>query len=396
MIFDTFRDRQNGFVFGTNAAGIQYDAQVRDQGDPAASWDGSWEVRTSATTTGWNAEFRIPLRTLRYGPSPQTWGVNFFRNIQRTRERTYWRAGAYLQLGRLRQRRAAGARSADPRNFKLLRTSSARQPELHSGTKTDLDGDIGFDAKFASRPFGTLTQLQPRLRPVEGRHAADQPVAIQPALSRETAVLPGELGLFTIGKDDELDLFFSRRIGLDEDGLLVPIKGGGRLSGKINGLNVGVLNMQTGEAGLTPANNFSALRVSRELPNRSGIGAMFVNRTATGNLAGSRDWNARGERMAGSGSASTSRSPALGRGGDNGPRGRDYAYNVDSNTTPAGIARRSSTDGPARISIRSRLSGKRGRVPSSRSAFRDDAAGVDSRLGVSRVAPHVNYSRYDY
>ena len=56
-------------------------------------------------------------------------------------------------------------------------------------------------------------------------------------------------GLFTIGKGSELDLFFSRRIGLDEDGLLVPIRGGGRLSGKVNGVNVGVLNMQTADSG---------------------------------------------------------------------------------------------------------------------------------------------------
>jgi len=82
MIFDTFRDQQNGFVFGTNAAGLQYDAQVRDQGNQTASWDGSWEVRTRTTDAGWTAEFRIPLRTLRYGPPPQVWGVNFFRNIQ--------------------------------------------------------------------------------------------------------------------------------------------------------------------------------------------------------------------------------------------------------------------------------------------------------------------------
>src|SRR5688500_16986700 len=52
MIFDTFRDQQNGFVFGTNAAGAQYDAQIRDQGDQASSWDGSWEVRTNTTDTG--------------------------------------------------------------------------------------------------------------------------------------------------------------------------------------------------------------------------------------------------------------------------------------------------------------------------------------------------------
>ena len=45
MIFDTFLDQQNGFVFGTNAAGVQYDAQVRDQGEEEDSWDGSWDVQ---------------------------------------------------------------------------------------------------------------------------------------------------------------------------------------------------------------------------------------------------------------------------------------------------------------------------------------------------------------
>jgi hypothetical protein len=64
IILDTFRDEQNGFVFGTNAAGIQYDAQVRDQRDATETWDGSWDVETNMTETGWTAEFRIPLRTL--------------------------------------------------------------------------------------------------------------------------------------------------------------------------------------------------------------------------------------------------------------------------------------------------------------------------------------------
>ena len=45
VIFDTFLDRQNGFVFGTNADGIQYDAQVCSQGRLNATWDGSSNVR---------------------------------------------------------------------------------------------------------------------------------------------------------------------------------------------------------------------------------------------------------------------------------------------------------------------------------------------------------------
>jgi hypothetical protein len=32
MIVDTYRDRQNGFVFGTNPAGIEYDGQVTNEG----------------------------------------------------------------------------------------------------------------------------------------------------------------------------------------------------------------------------------------------------------------------------------------------------------------------------------------------------------------------------
>ena len=97
-------------------------------------------------------------------------------------------------------------------------------------------------------------------------------------------------GLFRVGKDNELDLFFSRRIGLDENGALVPIRGGGRLSGKVNGFNVGVLNMQTDDVASTPANNFSVLRASRELQEPIGRRHDVHHRSATGRLAGSDDW----------------------------------------------------------------------------------------------------------
>jgi hypothetical protein len=403
MIFDTFRDQQNGFVFGTNAAGIQYDAQVRDQGDPAASWDGSWEVRTSTTATGWSAEFRIPLRTLRYGPAPQTWGINFFRNIQRTRERTYWAPLERIySLGRLSSAgELRGLNLQTPRNFKLLPyvVSSANR-SFTPGTTTDLDGDIGFDAKFGITPALNLDATY------NTDFAQVEVDTQQINLSRFNLRFPEKRpfflensGLFTIGKDDELDLFFSRRIGLDENGLLVPIKGGGRLSGKVNGLNVGVLNMQTGEAGLEPANNFSALRVSRELPNRSGIGAMFVNRTATGSLAGSRDWNRTwgadgrlgvGEHFTLSGFGARTETPGL--------TGRDYAYNVDSEYN----------DGRHRATFEY---GRTGEDFNPEVGFLENEDGyrrVSARffetmrqdwvrgLGFREWNPHATYTRYDY
>jgi hypothetical protein len=77
----------------------------------------------------------------------------------------------------------------------------------------------------------------------------------------------------------------------------VPIQGGARLTGKAGAVNVGFLNMQTDDVVLpsgvvaAPGNNFTATRVNRDLPNRSSVGAIFVNRTATGSHAGSDNWN---------------------------------------------------------------------------------------------------------
>ena len=99
-------------------------------------------------------------------------------------------------------------------------------------------------------------------------------------------------GLFAVGSPGEAELFFSRRIGIGADGESIPILGGGAAVGLAGTLNVGLLNMQTESAGgLTPANNFTVARVRRDLPNRSNVGAIFVNRQATGRLAGADDHN---------------------------------------------------------------------------------------------------------
>ena len=102
-------------------------------------------------------------------------------------------------------------------------------------------------------------------------------------------------GLFRVGSSGgggrgNVDLFFSRRIGL-ADGQPVPIVGGARLSGKVGGTSIGLLNMQTDEVGNLPGNNFSVARVSREYPNRSRAGVLVVNREGTGSLDSDSDYN---------------------------------------------------------------------------------------------------------
>src|SRR6185369_15074932 len=110
IILDTFFDRQNGFVFATTPAGVEYDGQVVKEGEGGGisvsgqtrqqsgsmggfnlNWDGSWTVRTSSDSAGWYAEFRIPFSTLRYGAgATQSWGLNLSRGIRRKGEDAYW------------------------------------------------------------------------------------------------------------------------------------------------------------------------------------------------------------------------------------------------------------------------------------------------------------------
>jgi len=71
VVLDTYRDRQNAFVFGTTPGGIEYDGQVRGGGGINTNWDGSWSVATSRDSQGWYVEMRIPFSTLRYGTSEQ-------------------------------------------------------------------------------------------------------------------------------------------------------------------------------------------------------------------------------------------------------------------------------------------------------------------------------------
>ena len=111
-------------------------------------------------------------------------------------------------------------------------------------------------------------------------------------------------------------------------GTLLPIQGGARLTGKMAGFNVGLLNMQTAAVDETPANNFTAARLNKDLRNRSSLGVMFVNREGTGSLAGPDNYNRTysvdgklGIRQAVSISGFAARTQTPGK------DGRDHAYN---------------------------------------------------------------------
>ena len=173
MVFDTYRDRQNGFVFGTNPAGIEYDGQVSKEGGGGQTssrqrtqtgsgsgfnlnWDASFIVRAHIGEMGWMAEFAIPLRTLRYGSGkPQSWGLNFQRNIRRKREQVYWSpVSRIFNLYRLSSAGDLhGLELATPRNFKVTPYAlSSANRDFSTSTSSEFDAQFGIDAKFGVTP----------------------------------------------------------------------------------------------------------------------------------------------------------------------------------------------------------------------------------------------------
>ena len=90
VVLDSYHDKRTAFLFGVNPAGVKIDKLFYNDDNSDDSWDAVWDVATSRDSTGWTAEFRIPLGQLRYTPSAETWGVEFGRVIQRTGEEAMW------------------------------------------------------------------------------------------------------------------------------------------------------------------------------------------------------------------------------------------------------------------------------------------------------------------
>ena len=311
FIIDTYNDQQNGFLFGTNADGMEYDAQIDNEGEGNFSanrqqggvvggtninWDASWEVKTEKGDYGWSAEFAIPLRSIRFnGGENKTWGINFQRNISKRSETAYW---ANLPLGFDIKRlslagKMHGLNLKSPKNLKvipygLVQSIQNNHPPKNNSSKTAIGGDI----KYSLTPGLTLDMTY------NTDFAQVEVDEQQVNLDRFNLFFPEKrpfflenAGQFSVGSPGEVDLFFSRRIGIGTNGSLVPIIGGSRVSGKIGQTNVGLLSMFTDEVPNEETgavdiikNNYSVARVNHDFAaKRSSIGGVFVNRSGIGN-----------------------------------------------------------------------------------------------------------------
>jgi hypothetical protein len=303
VILDTFRDRRNGLLFQTNPIGAVAEQQMTDEGASFnRDWNTVWEVRTGRFDGGWTLEMAIPFKSLRFAPGRhQTWGVNFRRAVQSKSELSYLTAipAAAGRRGLARVSQAAtlvglevpgSTRRVELKPFGISSVATDRDPEYYKDN--EFTAKAGFDAKVGvGRGLVADFTVNTDFAQVEEDDA-------QVNLTRFSLYFPEKRdfflegqGIFTFGgaggrgpgfggPSDTPVLFFSRRIGLEEEDQ-ISIDFGGRLTGKVGDYSVGLLQIRQESSprdGL-PTTDFTVARVRRDVFRRSSVGLLATHRS---------------------------------------------------------------------------------------------------------------------
>jgi hypothetical protein len=276
IVLDTFLDGRSGYVFAVNPSGTRFDGIVSAQGtDVNSNWDAVWDARTATDASGWSAEIRIPIKSLAFQRGLTSWGMNIERRVQRLQETSRW-SGA-TQDYEIYQTSQAGLLTNLP-NFDLGTGLSIR-PAVHAGGERSAGEDSTFtrDISLDVTLLGSLT--------VNTDFAETEVDARETNLTRFEILFPEKRAFFLEGADifefglglEEVMIpFFSRRIGLGEDGIEIPINAGGKLNGRIGNTNVGALVVNTRHVDALDAGEatMGVVRVKQNVFAESSIGLL--------------------------------------------------------------------------------------------------------------------------
>ena len=305
VVFDTFKDRTNAFVFGVNPYGVQREGLVSNggAGGPSFSldWDNKWWSNARQEDGYWTVEMAIPFKTLRFKEGLDSWYINFFRIDSHTGERSTWspipRNFSITALAFNRELIWDVPLSKPGPNISVIPyIAGGRSKDFEKGTPSSNDLEVGGDAKIA---LGPALNLDITVNPDFSQVDVDQQVT---NLDRFEIFFPERRQFFLENADlfgefgaDRMRPFFSRRIGIAEDtvadeNVQNSILYGLRLSGKINNnLRLGLLNMQTNtdeSIGLL-STNYTVATFQQKVFSRSNVGMIFVNKQAFQDSIGS-------------------------------------------------------------------------------------------------------------
>lgn len=303
--FDSRFDKQNALVFSIYPTGARYDMSTsNDAIELGSSTFNSnlnmiWDAKTTITDKGWFFEMKIPLFNLRYSFNDDgkvNMGLSAFRAIQSKQEYHHFPAiPPNIQDAEMKPslKQPIVFNKLKKHNLFLISpflSHNTNQTNLFNNndyTGRIVTNQLNFGIDF-KKSISTKLTLDATIKPDFGQAEADQQ---QVNLSRFSLFFPEKRAFFqeqagvfefVMGNGDQL--FYSRRIGLN-NGYIIPILGGLRVTGKIGSkVDIGILNMQsqnftTPDSINNKPENYGVFRVRRTiLNNRSFIGGLFTSK----------------------------------------------------------------------------------------------------------------------
>ncbi|MDG1573184.1 DUF5916 domain-containing protein [Robiginitalea sp. M366] len=299
LLFDTFNDGNNAFLFGTNPYGVRREGLVSGGGLDlrgfTISWDVKWRGESQILDDGYTSELVIPLTSFKFREGETRWRFNSYRFDTQSNESTTWVNIPQNQniygltfMGEMVFERPLGRSRTPMAVIPYINTSWAEDREA---PLEETNFKVGGDAKLS---IGNSMNLDITVNPDFSQVEVDDQVT---NLTRFEVSLPEKRQFFidnndlfaSFGDARDANPFFSRRIGIASDtaGKTIEnrITAGVRLSGKVNNrLRLGFFNIQTEKdaANQIAANNNSMLALQQLVFSRSNIGFFLLNRQSLG------------------------------------------------------------------------------------------------------------------
>lgn len=318
VFINGYNDGQQEFQFFVSAANGQADCNFTSQFGEDYTWNAIWESKATITNFGWVVEMRIPYAALRFPNSnKQIWGLNFFREVRRKRQKFTWspidnKIGAFSQQSGILN----GIENiTPPTRLFLIPYASGYLNSNKEATNLELKG--GLDIKYGINDAFTLDAI---LVPDFGQTKFDNVVLnLGPFEQQFNENRP----FFTEGTDlfNKGDLVYSRRIGSvpnlaietneNEEFIKTPnavnLLNALKISGRNNdGLGIGFLNAiterttatvydtltkTTRDAVISPLTNYNVTVLDQRFNQNSSVTLINTNVTRNGSF---RDANVTG------------------------------------------------------------------------------------------------------
>jgi hypothetical protein len=279
VMLDSFNNKRNDYFFQVNANGIRRDALRENNSRFIDEWAAIWLAESQVSEDGWATEIAIPFKSISFAPDADTWGINFGRGIVRKQEYNLWSShdrqdwpaysGEVTGIGHIEQGRGLdivpSVNLSQSRDLVLGDDSNGLEPslDLRYRITPSLSATLTLNTDFSTAEIDEQ----------------------QVALDRFSLFFPEkrdfflqDAGIFEFGNIDTNGRpFFSRRIGLSQDGEAVGIDGGIKLTGRVGDFNIGALAIRQEAAGDVSAKDLFVARGSYNVLDESAIGFIMTH-----------------------------------------------------------------------------------------------------------------------